>query len=68
MTINGLMPQFPNSLTSYLNNGLIPDPNFGDQQLQISDEYFTANFWYKNSFVIPENYVGKIYFFEFRWY
>ena len=26
-------------LTSYLNIGAIPDPNFGDQQLQISDVF-----------------------------
>jgi len=46
-------------LTSYLNNGSIPDPNFGDQQLQISDAFFTSDFWYRNSFVIPANYPGK---------
>ena len=46
-------------LTSYLKNGAIPDPNFGDQQLQISDAYFTTDFWYRNSFKIPENYKGK---------
>ena len=46
-------------LTSYLENGAIPDPNYGDQQLQISDAYFTADFWYRNTFYIPENYLGK---------
>jgi len=46
-------------LTSYLKNGSIPDPNFGDQQLQISESYFLADFWYRNSFVVPENFVGK---------
>ena len=52
-------------LTSYLNNGLIPDPNFGDQQLLIDDEYFTADFWYRNSFVVPKNYAGKNIFLNF---
>lgn len=46
-------------LVSYLNNGAIPDPNFGDQQLQISDAFFTADFWYRNTFTIPKNYKGK---------
>jgi len=53
-------------LTTYLNNGLIPDPNFGDQQLLISDEYFTVDFWYRNSFVIPKTYAGKHIFLNFN--
>lgn len=46
-------------LNTYLKNGAIPDPNFGDQQLQISDAYFTSDFWYRNSFEIPDNYEDK---------
>lgn len=46
-------------LTTYLNNGAIPDPNFGDQQLQISDAFFTADFWYRNTFVVPASYKGR---------
>ena len=46
-------------LTSYLNIGAIPDPNFGDQQLQISDAFFTSDFWYRDSFVVPSSYAGK---------
>jgi Glycosyl hydrolase 2 galactose-binding domain-like/Exo-beta-D-glucosaminidase Ig-fold domain/Glycosyl hydrolases family 2/NedA-like, galactose-binding domain len=41
-------------LTSYLNIGAIPDPNYGDNQLQISDSYFYADFWYRNEFTAPE--------------
>jgi len=52
-------------LTSYLNNGAIPDPNFGDQQLQISDAFFTTDFWYRNSFVVPTTYTGKRVFLNF---
>jgi hypothetical protein len=33
-------------LVSYLNIGAIPDPNFADQQLQISDSFFTTDFWF----------------------
>lgn len=46
-------------LTSYLNAGAIPDPNIADQQLLISDSFFTADFWYRNHFVIPESQKGK---------
>ena len=46
-------------LTSYLNAGAIPDPNIADQQLLISDSFFTADFWYRNHFVIPETQKGK---------
>ena len=37
-------------LTSYLNDGAIPDPDFGDNQYAISDSFFCADFWYRNEF------------------
>ena len=37
-------------LTSYLNIEAIPDPNFGQNQLHISDSYFYADFWYRTEF------------------
>ena len=40
-------------LTSYLNDGAIPDPNFGDNQYAISDSFFCANFWYRDEFIAP---------------
>jgi hypothetical protein len=40
-------------LTSYLNVGAIPDPNFGQNQLNISDSYFYADFWYRTEFMPP---------------
>ena len=40
-------------LTSYLNIGAIPDPNFGQNQLQISDSYFYSDFWYRTEFTAP---------------
>lgn len=46
-------------LTSYLNVGAIPDPDFGNQQLQISDAFFTADFWYRDSFTVPQSLCGK---------
>lgn len=46
-------------LTSYLSAGAIPDPNYGDQQLLISDSYFYSDFWYRNAFKIPAAQKGK---------
>ena len=40
-------------LTSYYNAGAVPDPNYGDNQLMISDSFFYADFWYRNEFVAP---------------
>ena len=46
-------------LTSYYNAGALPDPNYGDNQLAISDSFFYADFWYRNEFVIPPVARGK---------
>jgi hypothetical protein len=41
------------TLTSYLNVGAIPDPNFGQNQLHISDSFFYSDFWYRTEFASP---------------
>jgi hypothetical protein len=41
-------------LSSYWNAGAVPDPNFGDNQLAISDSFFYADFWYRTEFVAPQ--------------
>ena len=46
-------------LTSFLTAGAIPDPNYSDWQTQISDSYFTTDFWYRNKFEIPAGQKGK---------
>ena len=46
-------------LTSYYNAGALPDPNYGDNQLAISDSFFYADFWYRNEFVVPPVAPGK---------
>lgn len=46
-------------LTSYLNDGAIPDPNFGDNQVLISDSYFYSDFWYRDVFTPPASYRGE---------
>ena len=40
-------------LSSYWNAGALPDPNYGDNQLTISDSFFYADFWYRNEFQAP---------------
>jgi hypothetical protein len=37
-------------LTTYIDNGAVPHPNFADNQLFISDSYFRSDFWYRNVF------------------
>jgi beta-galactosidase/beta-glucuronidase len=47
-------------LTSYLNDGAIPDPDFGDNQYAISDSFFCADFWYRDEFnVSAEQHRGE---------
>ena len=46
-------------LTSYLNIGAIPNPNYGENQLYISDSFFCADFWYRNEFTAPALPAGK---------
>ncbi|HTV05726.1 MAG TPA: discoidin domain-containing protein [Acidobacteriaceae bacterium] len=52
-------------LTSYLNVGAIPDPNFGQNQLQISDSYFYSDFWYRTEFQAPAIERGEIAWLNF---
>ncbi len=46
-------------LTSYYNIGAVPDPNYGDNQLMISDSFFYADFWYRDEFVAPPVATGQ---------
>ncbi len=46
-------------LSSYLDDGAVPDPNFGRNQLMISDSFFYADFWYRNEFVIARPAAGR---------
>jgi Exo-beta-D-glucosaminidase Ig-fold domain/Glycosyl hydrolases family 2/F5/8 type C domain/Glycosyl hydrolases family 2, sugar binding domain len=46
-------------LTSYYNAGALPDPNYGDNQLAISDSFFYADFWYRDEFPMPAVAPGK---------
>lgn len=40
-------------LASFYNAGAVPDPNFGDNQLMVSDSFFCSDFWYRDEFIAP---------------
>jgi hypothetical protein len=40
-------------LSTWFDDGAIPDPNYANNQLAISDSYFWADFWYRNEFPAP---------------
>ncbi len=46
-------------LTSYLNLGAIPDPYYGEQDLQISEFFAYTNWWYRNELEVPASYAGR---------
>lgn len=52
-------------LSSYINVGAVPDPNYSDNQLQISESYFLRDFWYRDSFTVPASFAGKKVFLNF---
>lgn len=52
-------------LTSYLNAGALPDPNYGDNQLMISDAFFHADFWYRTEFATPAAGAGRRHWLNF---
>ena len=43
-------------LVSYLDNGMLPDPNFSENQQYISDSYFLVPFVYRTRFTLPGDY------------
>jgi hypothetical protein len=61
-----LMATVPGTvLTSYYSVGALPDLNFGDHELAISDSFFHADFWYRNEFEGPQLAPGQRAFLEF---
>jgi hypothetical protein len=47
-------------LGSYLAAGAVPDPWYGDQNSQISEDFFTRNdFWYRTGFDLPRSFAGQ---------
>jgi len=58
---NGWIPAAVPStvLSNYLALGALPDPNYADQQLMISEGFFTSDFWYQTKFNISNTNKGK---------
>jgi hypothetical protein len=52
-------------LVSYWNAGALPDPNFGDNQLMISESFFNSDFWYRDEFDVPAGFKGDRMFLNF---
>jgi hypothetical protein len=52
-------------LTSFLNAGAVADPNFGENQLYVSDSYFCADFWYRTEFEAPAVEAGEVAWLDF---
>ncbi|MFH0843143.1 MAG: discoidin domain-containing protein [Bacteroidota bacterium] len=49
-------------LVSYWNAGALPDPNYSDNQLMISESFFWSDFWYRNEFDVSEGFSnGRIF-------
>ena len=46
-------------LTSYVNLGILPDPNLGDNLFAASDAFFCSNFWYRRTFRVPSSFADK---------
>ena len=40
----------------------MPDPNYADNQLLVSESFFNSNFWYRNEFEMPEDFKhGRVF-------
>ncbi len=52
-------------LSSYKNIGAIADPNYADNQLQVSESFFWSNFWYRDEFEVPEGFMQDRLFLNF---
>lgn len=46
-------------LSSYWDDGAVADPNYGNNQVLISDSFFYADFWYRDQFAIPQPTPGR---------
>jgi len=51
---------------NYIAAGAVPDPLYGDNQLQVSDWFFTSDFWYRREFLVPESFKNKKTWLHFK--
>ena len=52
-------------LSSYVNVGAVPNPNYADNQLNISESFFYSNFWYRDEFEVPADFKKERVFLNF---
>lgn len=52
-------------LSSYKNVGAVPNPNYADNLMQISESFFNSNFWYRDEFEVPEGFKQERLFLHF---
>ena len=53
------------ALVSYWNAGALPNPNFSDNLLMISESFFNSDFWYRDEFNVPDGFKGEQMFLNF---
>jgi Exo-beta-D-glucosaminidase Ig-fold domain/F5/8 type C domain/Glycosyl hydrolases family 2/Glycosyl hydrolases family 2, sugar binding domain len=53
------------ALVSYWNAGALPNPNYGDNQLMISESFFNSDFWYRDEFKVPPDFKRDRIFLNF---
>ncbi|MBR7087150.1 MAG: discoidin domain-containing protein, partial [Prevotella sp.] len=52
-------------LMSYVNAGALPNPNYDDNLLGVSESFFNSNFWYRREFRVPQEMRGQRVFLNF---
>ena len=52
-------------LSSYKNVGALPNPNYADNIFQVSESFFNSNFWYRNEFVVEDDFASERLFLNF---
>jgi hypothetical protein len=53
------------ALVSFWNAGALPNPNYGDNQLMISESFFNSDFWYRDEFDVPVSFKSERMFLNF---
>lgn len=51
---------------SFLNAGAIADMRFDTDQLQLSESFFNSDFWYRDTFSLPESFRGRTLILDFN--
>lgn len=46
-------------LSTYLDNGAVPDPNYGDWQSQVSEYFTNSTYWYRTEIELPPDFKNK---------